>query len=148
MLLPTLFPGFTLLAGPKHSTSVSSSAEVAVPLSVDEKVGPLVPNPVPDLAMKVSPGPQIEEEADLCGREQSLLPATLQIVNPFMSPPAVHLKVKVSPGQMGRAAVNCPATPSGEKWHNSLHWVLSSCPKTQSKLASEKFGILHTACRI
>ena len=60
----TLFSSRTLLAGPKHSTSVPSSSEVAVPLSVDEKKVALVPNSVPDLAVKVSLGLQIEEEAD------------------------------------------------------------------------------------
>ena len=65
LLLPTLFSRFTLLAGPKHSTSVPLSAEVAVPLSVDKNEVALVPNPIPDLAVKASPGPQIEEEVDL-----------------------------------------------------------------------------------
>ena len=65
VLLSILFPGATLLAGPKHSTNVPLSAEVAVPLSVDEKEVALVPNPVPDLAVNVSLGPQIEEDVDL-----------------------------------------------------------------------------------
>ena len=95
LLLPTLFSRFTLFSGPKHSTSVPSSAEVAVPLSVDENEVALVPNPVPDLAVKVSPGPQIEEDVDLCTRVHSLLPPTLQMVISLMSPPTVHLKVKV-----------------------------------------------------
>ena len=60
-----LFPGSTLLAGPKHSTSVPFSAESAVPLSVDVKEVALVPNPLPDLAVKSSLGPQIEEGFDL-----------------------------------------------------------------------------------
>ena len=118
LLCPTLFPGPTLLAGPKHSTSVSSSAGVAVPLSVDENEVALVPNPVPDLAVKVSLCPQIEEDVDRCTRTQLLLPLTLQMVNPFLSPPTVHVKVKVSPGQVGGAAVNCPVTSPGEKSMN------------------------------
>ena len=107
LLLPTLFSRFTLFSGPKHSTNVPLSAEVAVPLSVDKNEVALVPNPVPDLAVKVSPGPQIEEEVERCTRVHSLLPPTLQMVISLMSPPTVHLKVKVSPGQVGGAAVNC-----------------------------------------
>ena len=112
-----------MLAGPKHSISVPSSAGVAVPLSDDVKEGPLDPNPVPDLAVKTLPGPQIEEEADLCTRTHSLTPLSLQIVNPFMSPVTVHMKLKVSPGQVGEAAVNCPATSSrkGNIAYNSGH---------------------------
>ena len=60
-----LFPGSTLLAGPKHSTSVPFRAGAAVPLSVDVKEVVLVPNPVPDLAIKRSLRPQREEEFDL-----------------------------------------------------------------------------------
>ena len=93
-----LFPESTLLAGPKHSTSVPFSARVAVPLSVDKKEGPFVPNPVTDLAMKALLCPQLEEEeVDLCARIHSLLPSTLQMVNPLMSPSTLHLNVKVSP---------------------------------------------------
>ena len=88
---------------------------LAGPLSVDEKEVALVPNPVPDLAVKTSRGPQMEEDVDLCTRVHSLLPFTLQMVIPFLSPPTVHLKVKVSPGQVGGAAVNCPVTSSGKK---------------------------------
>ena len=36
VLLPTMFPGSLEKGGPKHSTNVPFSAEVAVPLSVDE----------------------------------------------------------------------------------------------------------------
>ena len=101
-----------LLAGPKHSTSVPFRAGVAVPLSVDEKEVALVPNPVPKLAVKASLGPQIEKDVDLCSRLHSLLPPpTLQVVKPFLSPVTVHLKVKVSPGQVGGAVVNCAETP-------------------------------------
>ena len=50
-----MFIGFTLLAGPKHSTSVPFSAGSAVPLSVDVKVGPSVPNPSLGVALKVMP---------------------------------------------------------------------------------------------
>ena len=104
-----------MLAGPKHSTSVPFSARIAVPLSVDEKEGPLVPNPVQDLAVNTSLGPQIDEDVILCTRLQSLLLFTLQMVIPFLSPVTVHLKVKVSPGQVGGGAVNCPATSPGDR---------------------------------
>ena len=57
-----------MLAGPKHSTSVPFSAGVAVPLSVDVNEVVLVPNPVPNIAVKLSLGPQIDEELDLCSR--------------------------------------------------------------------------------
>ena len=111
MLPPTLFPGSTELAGPKHSTSVPSSAEVAVPFSVDVKEVTFVPNPVPLVIGKALLGPQVPVETDICDSvHRSLLPPTLQMVIPLMSPPTVHLKVKVSPGQVGGAAVNCPAT--------------------------------------
>ena len=64
-----MFPGSTLLAGPRHSTSVPFSAGSAVPLSVDVKeVASFVPNPTPDLAMKALPAPQIEEDSDVCTR--------------------------------------------------------------------------------
>ena len=60
--------------------------------------------------MKVLPGPQLDVvPAVLCVRGHSLVPPTLQMVIPFMSPVTVHLKVKVSPGQVGGGAVNCPA---------------------------------------
>ena len=52
VLIPTLFHSSVLMAGPKHSTSVPFSSEVAVPLSADEKKGPLVSNPVPGVAVK------------------------------------------------------------------------------------------------
>ena len=103
-------------AGPKHSTNVPFSSGVAVPLSVDEKEVPLVPNPVPVVTMKRLPFPHGPGAlAVLCSRPHSLLPPTLQMVIPFMSPVTVHLKVKVSPGQVGGAAVKCPATSPGER---------------------------------
>ena len=83
-----------MLAGPKHSTSVLFSMGLAVPLSVDVKEVAVVPNPVPDLAVKTSRGPQMEEEVDLCTRVHSLLPFTLQMVIPSISPVTVHMKVK------------------------------------------------------
>ena len=99
-------------AGPKHSTSVAFSVGIAVPLRVDEKeVAPVIPNPVPAVTEKGLVDPQgAEALAVLCVRIHSLLPPTLQMLTPFMSPVTVHLKVKVSPGQVGGAAVNCPAT--------------------------------------
>ena len=62
-----MFPGSTLLYGPKHSNSILSILELAVPLRDEENEGPLVPNPIPDLAVKS--GPQTEEgESDPCRR--------------------------------------------------------------------------------
>ena len=107
-----------MLAGPKHSTSVPSIAGIAVPLRVDEKDGPLVPNPLPVLAVKVSLGSQLVE-VDLCTRTHSLLPFILQTVTPFMSPVTVQLKVKVLPGQIGGAAANCPITSPGGKYNHT-----------------------------
>ena len=108
VLLPTLFSGSTLLAGPKHSTSVPFSLKVAVPLSEDEKEVALVPNPVPGVAVKTLLGPQVAGEVDTCDRvHKLLLPLTLQMVIPLMSPVTVHLGTKVSPRQVGGAA---PAT--------------------------------------
>ena len=102
-----MFPASLDNAGPKHSTSVPFSSEVAVPLSVDEKeVALVVPNPVTGVTVNASLGPQIVEKVDVCTREHSLLPPTLQMVIPFLSPVTVHMKVKVSPGQMGGPAVN------------------------------------------
>ena len=85
-LIPTLFPGSSLLAGPKHSTSVPFSAEVALPLSVDEKEVAFVPNSVPDVAMNTlffPIGSQRSLPVDTCAREhQSLLLFTFQMVTP------------------------------------------------------------------
>ena len=111
MLFSTLFSASLDKAGPKHSTSVPSNVGVAVLLSVDKKEVALVPNPVTPSAVKTRPGPQVDEAlAVLCDSRHSLVPPTLQMVIPLMSPVTVHLKVKVSPGQVGGAAVNCPAT--------------------------------------
>ena len=99
-----------MLFGPKHSTSIPSSAGDAVPLSVDKKELEIdIPNPVPDLAVKAPSCQQRVEEVDLCTRGHVEFPLlfTLQTVNPLMSPITVQLKVKVSPGQVG-AVVNCP----------------------------------------
>ena len=89
-----------------------------MPLSVDKNEVAPVPNPVPDLTVKVSPGPQIEEEVERCTRVHSLFPPTLQMVISLTSPVTLHLKVKVSPGQVRGAAVNCPVTSPGEKSKN------------------------------
>ena len=87
-----------------------------MPLSVDEKKVALVPNPVLNIAVRSSLGPQIEKDVDLCSRLHSLLPPTLQVVKPFLSPETVHLKEKVSPGQVGGAAVNCAETSPEMKY--------------------------------
>ena len=108
VLLPTLFPESKVEAGPKHSTSVPFSTGSAVALSVDVK-GPLASNPLSGAAVKASLGPQVSVPVDTCASvHRLLLPFTLQRVFPL--PVTVHLKVKVSPGQVGGAAVNCPAT--------------------------------------
>ena len=97
-----MFPGSLDKAGPKHSNRVPSSVGVAVPLSVDEKEVAFVPNPVPGEAVKAIPGPQVDvAPAVLCTRIHSLLPPTLQMVIPLLSPVTLHLKAKVSPGQVG-----------------------------------------------
>ena len=111
LLCPTLFPVRTELTGPKHSTSVLFSAGVAVPLSVDVKeVALVVPNPVSGVALKSLLGPQVAVEVDIRGRVHRLrLPPTLQIVIPLI-PLTLHVKEKVSPGQVGGGAANCPDT--------------------------------------
>ena len=114
VLLPTMLPASLEKFGPKHSTSVPFSVEIAVPLSVDVKEVALVPNPVPGIALKAKLGPQ--EAGPLavpCARRHSLLPLTLQMVIPLMFPVTAHMKVKVSPGQVGGAAESCPATSPG-----------------------------------
>ena len=89
-----------------------------MPFRDDENEVEFVPNPIPDLAVKALPGPHTgKEEADLCDREQSLLPPTLQVVIPVLFPSTVHVKENVSPEHVGGAAVNCPA-PHPE-WKNS-----------------------------
>ena len=99
--------------GPKHSATVPFCA---VPLSADEKEVAFVPNPVPVVTVKGLPDPQGPGEfAIVCSSEHSLLPFTLQMVIPLMFPVTVHLKVKVSPGQVGGGAVNCPVTSPYEK---------------------------------
>ena len=114
-----MFPASLARPGPKHSTSVPSSLEVPIPLSVDVKeVAPDVPNPLPVVTVKSVEDPHKEEIPPvLCGRTHSLLAPTLHMVNPFMSPVTVQVKVKVSPGQVGGGAVTCPATLPGVKMH-------------------------------
>ena len=107
-----MFPVSTLLAGPKHSTSVPFRVGVAIPLSVDVKEVALAPKPVPGRDVKVSLGPQTAGYVDVCTRLHSSIPATFHVVTLFKSPPTVHLKVNGSPGQVGGAAVNCPVTSS------------------------------------
>ena len=83
-----------------------------MPLSVDEKEAAFVPNPAPVVTVKALPDPHGRGgSAVLCSGKHSLLPpSTLQRVTPSLSPVTLHVKVKVSPGQVGGAAVNCPAT--------------------------------------
>ena len=116
VLFPTLFPESRVAPGPKHSTIVPFNTGSAVALSVDVK-GPLAPNPLSGVAVKArlpSLGPQVTVAVDICTRLQRLLlPFILQSVVPL--PVTVHLKVKVSPGQVGGGGVNCPVTYPGEK---------------------------------
>ena len=103
-----MFSASLSMPGPKHSTSIPFGVELAVPLSVDEKeVAFVAPNPVPVVA--VNPHADVLPVV-LCARTHSLLPPTLQMVIPLMPPVTVHLKVKVSSGQVEGAAMNCPAT--------------------------------------
>ena len=104
---PTLFWEALDKAGPKHSTTIPSSAEVALPLSVDKKEVALgIPNPDTPLAVKALPGPQLDEApAVLCGSRHSL-PSTLQVVTPFLSPVTLQVKIIIPPGQVGGAAVS------------------------------------------
>ena len=72
---------------------------------------------------------QLVVEVDICDRVHRLLPPpTLQMVIPFMSPVTVHLKVKVSPGQVGGGAVNCAVTSPGEHLMHTytLHGICDS----------------------
>ena len=100
VLFPILFS--RVESGPKHSTSVLSSAG---PLSVDEKKGPPVPCPCPGAAVKArlpSVGPQEALPVERCNKAHKLLlPFTLQMVVPL--PLTVHLKVMMLPGQVERA---------------------------------------------
>ena len=131
--LPTMFPGSTLLSGPKHSNSILSILELAVPLRDEENEGPLVPNPIPDLAVKSLSGPQTEEEeSDLCRRGHSLFSPTLQVVIPVLVPSTVHVKEKVSPEHVGGAALNCPATHP--EWETVNHSDIHANKKQQTNL--------------
>ena len=124
-----------MFAGPKHSTS---TAEVAVPLRVDENLGPLLAKPVPGIDMKTLLTPQVmAEERAPCTRAQSKLPFILQVVNPFLSPVTVQLKVKVSPRQVRGAAVSCPATSPGEEKGDYSLTIMTSLvlrPGNEAKL--------------
>jgi len=96
-----------------------------VPLSVDEKEVTLVPNSDPDVAVNTRPAPHVDEApAVLCGRVHSLLPFTFQMVIPLLFPPTVHPKLKVLPGQVGGAALNCAdASPAGEHHRFELYKI-------------------------
>ena len=135
VLLPTLFPGSTVAAGPKHSTSVPSSTGSAVALSVDVK-GPFAPNPVSDIAVKRWLVPQVLiVPVNICDRTHRLLLLlfTLQMVIPFMSLVTVQMKVKIPPGQVGGGPVSCPVASPGEKstWKHLIppwvhNWMFNS----------------------
>jgi len=95
----------------KHSTNVPSSAIVAIPLSVDSRIREFNSGVV-DVALKAPPGPQVS----LSSRPtmHSLPPPTLQMVSLEMTS-TVHMKQKVSLGQVGGAAINCPPTSPRDK---------------------------------
>ena len=135
VLFPTLFPESRVES--KHSTSVPFSTGSAVVLSVDVK-GPLAPNPLSGIAVKRGLVPlDMQVLADpvvRCGRTHRLLlllllPFTLQTVVPVMSPVTVHLKVKVSSGQVGGGAVSCPVTSPGCTYNkkNTVHQFILCC---------------------
>ena len=112
-----MFPTSLARVGPKHSTSVPSSATSVIPqLNVDVNEVAVV---VLNLASQTPPGPQSSVSFGLLWvRPHSvpLLPPTLQMVIPLLSPATVHRKVKGSWGQEGGGAVNCPpATSPGDK---------------------------------
>jgi len=87
-------------------------AVVAVPVRVEEKDVAFV---ALNLAVKTPPGPpELAPPVFLCNRWSSLLPPTRQIVTPLLFPATVHLKVKVSLGQVGGDVVNCPSISAGE----------------------------------
>ena len=127
VMFPTMFSGFLQGDCPefepessgcltKHSTSVPFNSEVAMPLRLDvKKPGPVVPNPLPVLAMKGLPEPQGSGSfIVLCSKKHSLVP-TRQTMASSLSPSTVQKKVKVSLGQVGRAAVKFPATSPGRR---------------------------------
>ena len=137
-----MFPGLTLLSGPKHSNSIPSIVELAVPLNDDvNEVASFVPNPVPDLAVKSFSGPQTEEEeVDRCERGHSLLPFTLQVVIPLTSPTTVHVKEKIPPEHVGGAAVNCPVTnPEG----NTVKSLRCMHPNKAKQTHIKMFSVLN-----
>ena len=123
VLFPTLFSGIVVCS--KHSTSMPLSAGSALVLSVDMKEVAVVPgpNPAPGVAVKAllnGPfGPQLEVPVDECASTHSLLPPpTLHRVIPLLSPVVLQVKVKVSPGQVGGAAMNC-ASPEWSDYNVS-----------------------------
>ena len=129
VLFPTIFPTTWPTSRPKHSTSVPSSAGIAVPLSVDENEVAFVPNPVPVVTVKGLPDPQGRGSFGVvCGKEHSMLPPTFQRVSPVLSPVTLHLKVKVSPGQVGGGAVNCPSPGEKSSYKTkNCNWFLMAC---------------------
>ena len=107
-------------------------------------VAELVPNPVSDLAVNIFP--QTAMDVALWSRIHKMLPSTLQIVTPFMLPETVHLKVKVSPGQVGGAAVNCPATSPGGKYKSIYCTHLSMvCHMSKYSENMAPHGVIYTA---
>ena len=121
VLLPTKFPAAVELTGPKHSTSTPRSVVTAVVLSIDvNRVAFGSPNPATGVAVKAmfnGPlGPQLAVPADKCASVHTLIePPTLQRVVPVVSPVTLQVKVKVSPGQVEGAGVNCPETSPENK---------------------------------
>ena len=108
---PTLLSIFTLLTGPKHSTSRSSSSGSAVAFSVDEKE---VAFDVPGLAVKALFCPQALVFVDICDTiHSSVVLFTLQRMTAFMPLMSVTVQSNVNalPGHVGDlGGVNCPST--------------------------------------
>ena len=100
------------------------SVSSAIPLNVDMKEVALVPNPVPEATIKGLPDPQgVGACVVLCVRMHSS--PTLQRVIPCMSPVTVHLKVKVSPGQVGGGAMSCPKTLPGDDFCKNYTLIIT-----------------------
>ena len=100
------------------------SVSSAIPLNVDMKEVALVPNPVPEAAIKGLPDPQGAGACVvLCVRMHSS--PTFQRVIPLMSPVTLHVKVKVSPGQVRGGAMNCPKTLPGDDFYKNYTLIIT-----------------------
>ena len=82
--------------------------------------------------MKALLGPHIDVTISLCNKGHSSITfvPTLQEVVPPIVPTTVHLKTKESSGQVGGAAMNCPATsPADNEYYIvSVMQIVVSAP--------------------